>query len=258
MRAFKNRKKNLLYFLYRIISPIFDPLRFYLGVTGYLWFLRDLTIYKIKDPRAKLFNLNLFPTLHDKTKFTPFDSHYFYQQLWVFDNILKRKPKLHIDVGSTYQMSGYISKITKAKFIDIRPAKAKLKNLSIEKGNILGLDLEDNSVESLSCLHVIEHIGLGRYGDRIDPAGPEKAARELSRVLAKGGFLYISTPVGKERIHFNAHRVFNPTAILKYFKNLKPVSFSVVDDAGKFREKVSPAEFKSSTYACGMFLFKKI
>lgn len=258
MRAFKSRKKNLLYFLYRIISPIFDPLRFYLGAKGYLWFLRDLTIYKIRDPEAKLLFLNLFPALHDKTEFTPFDSHYFYQQLWVFENILKRKPKVHIDIGSTYQMSGYISKITKARFIDIRLAKIELKNLSAEKGDILGLPLGDNSVESLSCLHVIEHIGLGRYGDRIDPSGPAKAAQELSRVLAKGGYLYISTPIGKERIHFNAHRVFNPMTILKHFKNLKLISFSVVDDDGGFREKANPAEFKGSTYSCGMFLFKKI
>src|SRR2546430_12288402 len=45
----------------------------------------------------------------------------------------------------------------------------------------------DLELSSVSCLHVAEHIGLGRYGDAIDPLGTRKAIGELARVLAVDG-----------------------------------------------------------------------
>lgn len=257
MKVFNSPTKNNLYFVYRLISPIFDPVKSLQGIIGYGWFIKDAIKYRSMDKNAKLFNKNLFPILDEKVSFTPFDAHYYYQQLWVFENVLKRKPKLHIDIASTYEMSGYLSKIVKTKFIDYRPIKAKLKNLEIERGDILNLKLKDNSVESLSCLHTVEHIGLGRYGDPLDPLGTQKACHELSRVLAKNGFLYFSTPIGKERLCFNAHRINTPEKIIKYFKNLKLVSFSVVDDDGNFHENCNYRSYAKANYCCGMFLFTK-
>lgn len=258
MRVFDTRKKNIAYFIYRIGSPIFDPIRFVRGIAGYGWYMRDLINYKLKDPSAKLLGINLFPILSDKTVLhDEFDPHYFYQQLWVFENVLKAMPSNHVDIASRYEMVGYISKITKATFVDIRPFKAKLKNLNIEKGNILKLPYKNNSINSLSCLHVVEHIGLGRYGDPIDPKGTEKACRELSRVLHNGGFLYFSVPMGREKICFNAHRILSPRTVLSYFSDLKLVSFSVVDDEGNFHEKVDYKDYKNLNYGCGLFIFTK-
>jgi len=106
-------------------------------------------------------------------------------------------------------------------------------------------------------LHVIEHIGLGRYGDPIDPNGSIKACKELQRVLKPNGTLYISLPIGKPRICFNAHRVHDPREVIEYFNKLDLVEFSVVDDAGDFVEKVSPNNYAEQSYACGMYVFKK-
>jgi hypothetical protein len=58
-------------------------------------------------------------------------------------------------------------------------------------------------------MHVIEHIGLGRYGEALDPDGDLKAIRELVRVLAAGGNLLVVVPVGRPRIQFNAHRIYD-------------------------------------------------
>lgn len=182
MKVFKSKPKNLSYFLYRLISPIFDPIKFLQGIYGYFGYIRDLIMYKRKDPRAVISFSNLFPILNEKTKFTPFDAHYFYHQLWAFEHILKKKPKEHVDVGSSYQLIGFLSEITKVAFIDIRPMQISLKNLYPKKGSVLSLPYKDNSIDSLSCLHVAEHIGLGRYGDPVDPEGTEKACKELSRV----------------------------------------------------------------------------
>lgn len=257
MKVYNSPVKDNFYFLYRIVSPVLDPIKIFQGITGYIWFIRDMIKYKTKDSKAKLLTRNLFPILNENVSFTPFDAQYYHQQLWVFEQVLKKKPKLHIDIASTYEMSGYLSKIVKTKFIDYRPIEAKLKNLEIERGDILNLQIPDNTVESLSCLHTAEHIGLGRYGDPIDPQGTKKACKELSRVLGKNGILYFSLPIGKERICFNAHRVHSPHTIVKYFNDLKLVSFSVVDDEGAFHENVDYKNYTQANYSCGMFKFIK-
>lgn len=257
MKVFDSKSKNVGYFIYRMVKPIIDPIKFIQGIYGYFWFWVDLINYKSKDRKAEIIGTNLFPILDEKISFTPFDAHYFYQQLWVFEHILKEKPEEHIDIGSSYQMSGYLSKITKTKFVDLRPIDAKLNNLEIVRGNILDLPYNDNSIKSLSCLHVVEHIGLGRYGNPIDPQGSAKACKELVRVLAVGGKLYFSVPVGVNRLCFNAHRVHSPETILRYFFNLRLVEFSVVDDNGNFIQNCDYRDFNHLNYGCGMFLFTK-
>lgn len=253
---FLNQKKNI-FFLLRLVEPVLDPVKILKGMRGYIWYIKDISAFNRTARKKIKFNSNLYPILNERTGFTPFDGHYFYQQLWTFEQILKNKPKEHIDIGSTYEMSGYISKITRAKFIDLRPIKASLKNFIIERGNILHLKYPDNSIKSLSCLHVAEHIGLGRYGDPIDPDGTKKACSELARVLSKEGFLYFSAPIGKERLCFNAHRIHDPRTILKYFRSLKLISFSAVDDKGNFYEDVNPKDYQDMDYGCGLFLFTK-
>src|SRR5262249_34943075 len=119
------------------------------------------------------------------------------------------------------------------------------------------LPFADGGIPSLSCLHVIEHIGLGRYGDPLDPSGAERAAKELQRVLAPGGRLYLSTPVGRERVCFNAHRVFAPDTIVRIFSDLKPPHFAYVDDDGALHTSAAPDDARSLDYGCGLFRFAK-
>lgn len=257
MKKLDSKTKDIGYFIYRLISPIIDPIKIITGITGYIWFIKDLINFKLQSPKSKLLNMNLFPILNEKVSYTPFDAMYFHQQLWCFEEILKNKPKQHVDVSSTYEMSGYISKITKAIFIDYRPIQTDLDNLEIRRGDILNLDLKSNTVNSLSCLNVAEHIGLGRYGDPIDADGTKKACKELSRVLAPKGNLYFSIPIGRERICFNAHRIFDPTTILKFFKNLKLVRFDVIDDEGNYIKDVKPENYKELYFGCGLYHFTK-
>lgn len=249
------RIKPLL-FLYRILLPFVDMNKFLASIYGIFWYTKDLFKYMIKS-RTWLINLDLYPILDEKTKITGVDYQYLYQQLWVFNNVNKIKPKDHYDISSTYQMSGYLAGITNAHFLDIRPVYADIENLELLEGEIENLPFEDNSLESVSCLHVIEHIGLGRYGDRLNIDGPEIACRELSRVVKPGGYLYLSTPIGRERVCFNAHHVFNPYTILDYCEGLELVEFNVVDDLGKLHKNVKIGDYKQNEYSLGMFKFKK-
>ncbi len=122
---------------------------------------------------------------------------------------------------------------------------------------MLALPFEDRSLTSVSCLHVAEHIGLGRYGDPLDPEGTRLAATELQRVVAEGGHLLFSTPVGRPRTNFNAHRIHAPSEVIAMFGELSLEEFSGVDDAGRFRRNREPSELDGSEYACGMFLFSR-
>jgi len=257
MKIYKSTSKNFAYFLYRLISQIFDPIKFLHGIYGYVWYIRDLLTYKTMDAKAKIFGLNLFPILNEKTTLTSFDAHYFYNPIWAFNRIVKNKPKEHVDVASDYRLSGYLSTFIKTTFIDIRPIKTSLHNLEIKKGSALALPYKDNSISSLSCLHVIEHIGLGRYGDPIDPNGTIKVCEEFKRVLKKEGLLYIAAPIGKEKVCFNAHRIFNPRTIINFLKPLTLIEFSIITDSDKYIENTEPYEFNNENYACGLFVFRK-
>jgi SAM-dependent methyltransferase len=189
--------------------------------------------------------------------YTPFDAHYFYQAAWLGRRLEESRPKDHVDIGSSVIVIGVLSAIVRTIFVDFRPLTAKLTNLCSIAADILFLPFESDSVRSVSCLHVIEHIGLGRYGDQIDPEGSIKAARELERILKPGGRLYLSVPVGRERVCFNAHRVFSPTKIKELFCSLSLTEFSWVDDQDRFKKQQELESANGFNYGCGMFAFEK-
>ena len=201
--------------------------------------------------------VDMYPCLGDWTSTTPFDSHYFYQGAWLARKLRLHSPLKHVDVGSSVMTLGVISAYVDTEFVDLRPINTSLPGLTPRMGSILSLEFIDNSITSLSCLHVIEHIGLGRYGDPLDTLGSAKAAEELARVLSPGGRLYLSLPVGRERVCFNAHRVHSPSSVLGMFGKLKLIEFSWVDDAGYFHDNVNHHTAEGQDYACGMFLFEK-
>jgi len=202
--------------------------------------------------------MSLQPCLGDWTTHTPFDAHYFYQGAWLARELVKKTPKNHTDIGSSVLTIGVISAFVPTTFVDFRPAQTDLSGLSSVSGNILYLAFPDASLDSLSCLHVIEHIGLGRYGDPIDTEGSKKAAVELQRVLVTGGRLYLSVPVGRERVCFNAHRVHAIKSVLAMFLEMKLVSFSLVDDESRFHVNTSIQAADALSYGCGLFVLEKL
>jgi len=198
-----------------------------------------------------------YPCLTDRLSTTPFDPHYFFQGAWLARKVAQAAPAQHVDVSSSVMTIAALSGFVDTVFVDYRPLQVSLPNLDCRAGNITKLPFEDGSVNSLSCLHVIEHIGLGRYGDPLDPHGSLRAASELQRVLLPGGNLYLSTPVGRERVCFNAHRVFAPDTVVSMFGEMELVSFSCVDDAGNLVQDATLASAHANEYGCGLFHFQK-
>lgn len=187
-----------------------------------------------------------------------FDAEYFYQDWWVAREILRRGPERHIDIGS--RLDGFISHLLvfrDVEFVDVRPLVIDIPGLACVQGDARNLTMYPvDSVDSVSCLHSIEHMGLGRYGDEVDPLGPVAVAKEICRVLRPGGRAYIAMPIGTERLEFNAQRVFAPQTVLRMFGELTLEKFSAVDDEGRFQEDVLPDVYCDARDACGIFVFK--
>lgn len=242
---------------HRWINPLLDLSKILRGIPSYIDFIKDWRKYSKMEGAEPIHLIDSYPCIFDKTKTTSFDRHYFYQDIWAFKRIYESKTDSHVDVGSKVDYVGFLSAITNVTFIDIRTLKVNLKNFESKKGSILSMPFKNNSVTSLSCLHVAEHIGLGRYGDKLDPEGTKKACKELSRILAINGNLYLSVPVGKQKTYFNAHRVYRPRTIIEYLEGLHLIELSGITDTGDFIENVPINILENSNYACGLFWFRK-
>ncbi|MBN1353345.1 MAG: DUF268 domain-containing protein [Candidatus Omnitrophica bacterium] len=224
----------------------------------YINYLRQWRHFAVMGGRADFDELA--PCLFDRDPSSQSggERHYFYQDIWALKKLAALKPDRHNDVGSRLDgFTGQATAICPVIYWDIRSPGFNLPNFEFRKGDILDLALADKSVYSLSCLHVAEHVGLGRYGDSLDPDGTSKALRELMRILAKGGQLLLSMPIGRERVCFNAQRIWHPQKPVDVLDELRLLEFAAVSDGGDFMQGVSPSDFVDANYSCGLYCFTR-
>jgi len=185
---------------------------------------RDYVAY-MKLPGAEKGGIP-YPRLGEKTSTTRVDGYYFRQDTWAFKRVLEIRPKSMVDIGSAALLVGIFSMLCPTTSFDVRPINVSLPNLDCRKASIINLPLADNSVDLLSNLCVLEHIGLGRYGDKLDPLGSVKALKEISRVLRPGGHFLLGTNISHTfMLRFNAHRIFTKHQILAELPK-----FSIVEE----------------------------
>lgn len=244
--------------LRRWTDPVLPARQGLAAFREYPHFLKAWRSYE-RLPGAESLDLrDSHPCLFDNVPTTPYDPHYFHQAVWATARILGTQQDQHVDVGSEVNFVGMLSVSVPVTFVDIRPLPVELPNLKSVVGDLVGgLPFSDGSVRSLSCLHVAEHVGLGRYGDDLAPDGTRRACAELVRVLASGGNLFFSVPVGRPRVCFNAHRIHAPEQILSCFSELELVEFSVVDDHYRLVTDADPAAAAEFAYACGLFWLRR-
>lgn len=197
------------------------------------------------------------PMLDEDTPKYFIDSHYAMMGIESFRQIIRQSPEKHIDIGGDIDFLMYLSEFVPVEHIDIRCPTMTLPRMTYVKGDALNLPLEDDSVESLSCLSVAEHIGLGRFGDKIDPDGFKKCCAELVRVLSNGGLLYFAVPVGIPQTVFNAHRILSYRQVLDALEGLELVKFSALDSDGNFNPSADEKFIESDRYGCGLFVMVK-
>lgn len=246
-----------LHTAYRWLVQLADPLKMVRGMLNLGSYLKDWHRYARLPGAESVRWIDSWPQLHDRTSTTPFDPHYFWMNGWAMRRIVAQHPTQHLDIGSQVVFVNLLSAVLPVIFVDYRPLAANVAGLTSCSGDILRLPFADGTVTSLSCLHVAEHIGLGRYGDPLNPEGTRRACAELRRVLAPGGNLYFALPVGRPRVCFNSLRMHAAQTLMAYFDGLELVEFSGIHDDGRFVERVGLDTFADSVYACGLFWFKK-
>jgi SAM-dependent methyltransferase len=190
--------------------------------------------------------------------------HYFHQDLYIAQKIFRKMPAKHVDVGS--RIDGFVAHIAsfrELEVVDYRELAVEIAHIAFRRCDLLRLPLEFHEYcDSLSCLHVLEHIGLGRYGDAIDLNGHAKGLDSLLKMLKPGGTLYLSVPFGAERIEYNAHRVFSLRTIHDLIAPFwDVVEFSMVDDAGNLHLgvdlEVIAGQSKAYHFALAIFELRK-
>ena len=208
----------------------------------------------------------LYPCLADRYEESGVATgHYFHQDLYVAQLIFANRPKKHVDVGS--RVDGFVAHVAAFREIevfDIRDLKVSVRNITFRQRDIMQErpDL-DGCTDSLSCLHTLEHFGLGRYGDPVDYDGYRKGWENLYRMLEPGGKFYFATPIGAQRIEFDGHRVFAVPFLVKMMKGKYGIDrFAYVNDAGHLVTGADPAgpEAQNSfgcRFGCGIFELTK-
>jgi SAM-dependent methyltransferase len=236
--------------------------------TGLPFYFRDYNKLKKQMKIKGDFQFGKFwPILNQrKSESGSLTFHYFYQDLFVAQQIFKNKPYRHIDIGS--RIDGFVAHVAafrEIEIFDIRPLDSKIQNVVFKQADLM--KLPNNMIEccdSISSLHAIEHFGLGRYGDPIDIDGHLKAFENIHKILKPNGKFYLGTPIGKQRIEFNAHRVFSVRYLIDNLSDKFIIErFSYIDDKNILHTNINLNENDISSnfntfMGCGIFeLIKK-
>lgn len=258
--------KPFLVKLHWVLSSQFglDPLRFLRSLRGIAAFVVDWRRFR----RTYTGTMTLMPCLHDRyeeggtTK-----SEYFWQDLLVARWIFEAQPQRHVDVGS--RVDGFVAHVASYRQIevfDVRPITTEIPGIVFKQADFMQPDGSfptEGYCDSVSCLHAIEHFGLGRYGDPIDSQGYARGIANMAHLLKPGGRFYLSTAIGVERVEFNANRVFDPRTILACSRasGLQLEELTVIGADGAVRhlqaDKLAIGELAQARYNLGIFVFVK-
>lgn len=236
--------------------------------TGYAWFLRDAwRFHRLRKAGDGWGRARLRPQLMDRAQAAgTMRGAYFHQDLLVAQRIFAANPRRHIDVGS--RIDGFVAHVAsfrQIEIVDIRPVASTVENIAVMQADLMQPDsVPESACDSLSCLHALEHFGLGRYGDPIDPQGHRRGLDGLIRMLEPGGTLYLSVPVGPQEILFNCHRRFHASTVLDIVTDrLALMRLDLVDDQGNLvrnlahsRARTDPA-LGCRREGCAIFEFRK-
>jgi hypothetical protein len=263
-------KKYLIRIYYFLVELGFDIRKMYRAPKGLLRYCYSYYSFRKQYKNNLLYFRPYINDWYDSAGRN--NDEYFIQDLYVARQIFKSKPVKHFDIGS--KIDGFVSNVAsfmEITILDIRPLENKNDGINYLQCDLMNETMVDQFLAnygytgSLSCLHSLEHFGLGRYGDTIDVDGYVNGFRNMAKLLGDNGKFYFSTPIGKERVEFNANRVFDPNTILNLAKKcgLTLDSLKYINCAGDIIEVNLDVqghilqELSISEYSLGLFVFTK-
>jgi len=258
--------------IYRLMAVFgFDPVKSFNAFRGVPAYVKDLLAYRKQQQAGQVVLFPLakpYPCLSDRYEQSGVaEGHYFHQDLLVARRVFENSPETHVDIGS--RIDGFVAHVAafrKVQVVDIRPLESEVTNISFMQADLME-KLDPKLVgycDSLSCLHALEHFGLGRYGDPINSQGYLIGFENFHEILRPQGKLYFSVPIGPQRLEFNAHRVFSVSYLLELFADKYHIErFSFVDNAGQLHENVEMRASDVSNnfgchFGCGIFELAKV
>jgi hypothetical protein len=253
--------KHRLYWLFKSQFG-FDPRRLWRAMRGLPRYIRDYRQFR----RQYSGPLETLPCLHDwYEEGGATRSEYFWQDLLVARMIFEARPRRHVDVGS--RVDGFVAHVAsfrEIEVIDVRPITTQVPGMIFRQADLSQPLRGEVAYDSVSCLHALEHFGLGRYGDRVDARAHEGGLANLAVLLEPGGTLYLSVPIGRARVEFNANRVFDPGELVELARafSLAPQSLTLIHGNGRVEPSdvsaAALAEIARRPYALGVFVFRKL
>lgn len=235
-----------------------NPLRLGKAICGIPIYIRNAL--KVCRQNKEGWQINIFPVFADRYEQSgKVKRHYFHMDLWAARLVYQLQFKKIVDIGS--RVDGFVAHalvFCEVEIIDVRPLVFKVKGMSFRQLDMSGMDdALEGYTDCVTCLHALEHFGLGRYGDAVDLSAWQAGFLNLARLLKSGGSLVLAVPIGRERIEFDAHRVFDVDRIIAEGDKcgLTLESFSYIDDIGNFHEFAATDESKYLEYGCGCFHF---
>jgi len=255
--------KSLLLRPYWLLTQFgVDPRKTLRSLLGLPRYGRDLNRFRSSYSGR----LTLMPCLHDwHEEGGVTRNEYFWQDLLVARMIFEANPQRHVDVGS--RVDGFVAHVASFRAIevfDVRPITSQIPNVIFKQADLMdAMGGMENYCDSLSCLHTLEHFGLGRYGDPVDPRGFERGLKNMTALLKNGGVFYLSVPIGIDRVEFNALRVSDPRSIVKLAadNSLRLSALTVIRNGEKAEvlalDDVRIADLASEHYVLAIFCFVK-
>jgi SAM-dependent methyltransferase len=209
----------------------------------------------------------LYPCLEEKDEESGIIAeHYFLQDLLVAQKIFQiNRPSRHVDIGSRIDgFVGHVASFREVEVFDVRGQNLDIANIRFTRADLTAEDFSFvDYCDSLSCLHAMEHFGLGRYGDRLNYRGHLVGWDNMFRMLKQGGKFYFSVPIGEQRIEFNAHRVFSVAYLLRLMEGRYDIdSFSYINNENRLithavLDERSVGNNFGCHYGCGIFELTK-
>ena len=144
--------------------------------------------------------------------------------IWMYEALKKYsiQGKSVCIVGSTcpwYEAMSIVYGASSCTVFEYADRKNFVDNIKYIKPEEIG----DEKYDICISISSIEHDGLGRYGDPLDPNGDIRAMQEAKQYVKEGGLMFLSVPVGSDTVFFNVHRVYGKIRLpmlLKQWKKL--------------------------------------